>query len=143
MNIQIINGPNLNFLGQRQPDVYGSQSFEDYLHLLKDEYPDVSFVYFQSNIEGEIINKIQSLYNNSIDGLILNAGGYSHTSVAIHDALILLKVPFVEVHISNIYKREEFRHTLLLAPLAYGCITGFGLYGYNMAVTALKTAHTK
>ena len=136
MKLIIINGPNLNLLGVREPEVYGGESFESYFEKLKTQFPGVELSYFQSNIEGEIVNKIHET-GFSHDGIIINAGGYSHTSVAIRDALAAVSAPAVEVHISNVFAREEFRHTLLLAPVCRGCISGFGLRGYTMAVESL------
>jgi 3-dehydroquinate dehydratase-2 len=136
MKIGIINGPNLNLLGKREPDKYGSLSFEDYLASLKAFYPFVEFDYFQSNIEGEIINKIHDK-GFSCDGIILNAGGYTHTSVAIADAIASVRTPVVEVHITNIAAREEFRHTSLIAGSCAGSISGFGLDSYRLAVEAI------
>ena len=133
MKLIIINGPNLNLLGKREPEVYGNESFESYFEKLKKRFLDVELFYFQSNIEGEIVDKIQEV-GFSYDGIIINAGGYSHTSVAIRDALAAVTTPAVEVHISNVFAREEFRHTLLLAPVCRACVTGFGLKGYAMAV---------
>ena len=136
MEITIINGPNLNLLGKREPEKYGKQSFEDYLVSLQSEYPEVVFSYFQSNVEGEIINKIHEI-GFSCDGIILNAGGYTHTSVAISDAIASVKTPVVEVHITNIAAREEFRHTSLIAGSCAGSISGFGLDSYRLAVEAI------
>ena len=133
MKICIINGPNLNLLGQREPGVYGSESFEIYLEALKKKYPAIELTYYQSNIEGEIINKIQE-FGFSADGLILNAGGYTHTSVAIGDAVKAIKTPVVEVHVSNIHAREEFRHISMISAGMKGVITGFGLDSYRLAV---------
>ena len=138
MKIQIINGPNLNLLGKREPEVYGSKTFDVFYDELKKRFPQVSFDYYQSNIEGEIINKLQEVGFSS-DAIILNAGAYTHTSIAIHDAIASIKTPVVEVHISNIYAREEFRHTSLITSKCAGLITGFGMEGYAMAVQwALK-----
>lgn len=134
--IQIINGPNLNLLGKREPDVYGSQTFEAYFETLKKKFPDVELHYYQSNVEGELINKIHEV-GFSFDGIILNAGAYTHTSVAIHDAIGGIKTPTVEVHISNVYAREEFRHKSLITSKCIGMITGFGMEGYAMAVQFL------
>jgi 3-dehydroquinate dehydratase-2 len=134
MKIQIINGPNLNLLGRREPSVYGNQSFEDFLEGLRTRFPDITLDYFQSNVEGEIINKLHDV-GFSYDGIIINAGAYTHTSVAIHDAIGSIKTPVVEVHISNIHAREEFRHTSLITSKCAGMLTGFGLEGYAMAVT--------
>ena len=136
MTIEIINGPNLNLLGRREPEKYGHSSFEDYLSVLKSRYPDVIFEYFQSNIEGEIINEIQKS-DFSSDGIILNAGGYTHTSVSITDAIAAVKTVVIEVHITNISAREEFRHTSLIGRNCAGSISGFGLDGYRLAVEAL------
>lgn len=132
MKIQIINGPNLNLLGKREPEVYGSKTFDTYFEELKKRFPKVEFSYYQSNVEGEIINKLQET-GFSFDGIILNAGAYTHTSIAIHDAIASIKAPVVEVHISNIYAREEFRHTSLITSKCAGLITGFGMDGYAMA----------
>ena len=129
----IINGPNLNLLGVREPAVYGSRRFEDYLHELRERFPDAEIEYYQSNIEGEIIDRLQSV-GFSYDGIVLNAGGYSHTSVAIHDAISAISAPVIEVHISNIYAREEYRRHSLLSDACRGVICGLGLDGYRMAV---------
>lgn len=136
MKIEIINGPNLNLLGKREPEKYGNRSFDDYLVSLQSEYPEVIFSYFQSNVEGEIINKIHEKGFSS-DGIVLNAGGYTHTSVAIADAIASVKTPVVEVHITNIAAREEFRHTSLIARSCAGSISGFGLDSYRLAVEAI------
>jgi len=136
MKIQIINGPNLNLLGKREPEKYGSVTFEDYLESLKKTFPDVTLDYFQSNIEGEIINRIHET-GFSYDGIILNPGGYTHTSVSIADAVSSVKTPVVEVHITNVASREEFRHRSLVGRYCSGSITGFGLDGYRLAVEAL------
>ena len=130
MKILIINGPNLNLLGKRDPQIYGNESFEIYLEELKLR-TTVHLDYFQSNTEGEIINCLQ---DSAHDGIILNAGGYTHTSVAIRDCIDAIQVPVVEVHISNISAREEFRHTSLISPVAAGCIFGFGMKSYELAV---------
>ena len=130
MKILIINGPNLNLLGKREPQIYGNQSFEIYLEELKSK-TTIDLDYFQSNIEGEIINSLQT---SNHDGIIINAGGYTHTSVAIRDCISGINLPVVEVHISNITSREEFRHTSLISPVAIGCVFGFGLKGYEMAL---------
>ena len=137
MKLQIINGPNLNLLGVREPEVYGFSSFEDYLQELILRFPDVEFHYFQSNVEGEIINKIHET-GFSFDGIILNAGAYTHTSIAIHDAIKGIKTPVIEVHISNVHARESFRHHSLIAGACKGVIAGFGLDGYRLAVENLK-----
>lgn len=130
MKLLIVNGPNLNLIGQREEEIYGNQSFDDYFNALKAE-KTVDLEYFQSNVEGELINALQ---NSRHDGIILNAGGYTHTSVALRDCIAAIKVPVIEVHISNITAREEFRHTSLISPVAVGCIFGFGLKSYDLAV---------
>ena len=129
----IINGPNLNLLGKREPEVYGNQTFEDYFLFLKSKYPSVEMDYFQSNIEGELIDKIQEV-GFSYDGIILNAAAYTHTSVGIGDAIKAIETPVIEVHISNTYSREEFRHTSFISPVAKGVILGFGLQSYDLAI---------
>jgi 3-dehydroquinate dehydratase II len=136
MHVTIINGPNLNLLGKREPEKYGTSSFEDYLLTLKSRFPAIVFDYFQSNVEGEIINEIQKSGFKS-DGIILNAGGYTHTSVAITDAIAAVKSPVIEVHITNISAREEFRHTSLIGRSCKGTISGFGLDSYRLAVEAV------
>ena len=136
MKIQIINGPNLNLLGKREPETYGSESFEAYFEKLKSRFPTSSLDYFQSNVEGEIINVLHEK-GFSYGGIILNAGAYTHTSVAIHDAIAAIKTPVVEVHISNIYAREEFRHKSLITSKCAGLITGFGMEGYALAIQYL------
>jgi 3-dehydroquinate dehydratase II len=136
MLIEIINGPNLNLLGIREPEKYGHSSFEDYLEVLKSRYPAISFKYYQSNIEGEIINEIQKSGFSS-DGIILNAGGYTHTSVSITDSIASVSAPVIEVHITNISAREEFRHTSLIGRSCTGSISGFGMDSYRLAVEAL------
>jgi 3-dehydroquinate dehydratase II len=130
--ILILNGPNLNLLGKREPEIYGNKSFEDYCVDLKPIYPDFDLHYFQTNHEGEIIDRIQEA---NWDGIVLNAGGYTHTSVAIRDAISSVKTPVVEVHISNITKRESFRHESLIAPVCVGCVFGFGLDSYRIALS--------
>lgn len=130
MKILIINGPNLNLLGQRDPQMYGSQTFEDYFSELKSTVA-CELDYFQSNIEGELINQLQQ---SNADGIILNAGGYTHTSVAIRDCIEAITTPVIEVHISNIAKRESFRHESMISPVCVGCIFGFGVKGYELAV---------
>ncbi|HLP74232.1 MAG TPA: type II 3-dehydroquinate dehydratase [Bacteroidales bacterium] len=137
MKITVINGPNLNLLGKREPEKYGKMTFGDYFEILKSRFPDVSFSYFQSNVEGELINVIQQA-GFVEDGIILNAGGYTHTSVAIADAIASVKAPVIEVHITNIASREEFRHTSIIGRSCAGSITGFGLDSYRLAVEALK-----
>jgi 3-dehydroquinate dehydratase-2 len=135
MKIQIINGPNLNLLGVREPAIYGSASIEDYLETLKNRYPSVELAYYQSNVEGEIINRIQAV-GFCVDGIILNAGAYTHTSIAIHDAIKAVQAPVVEVHISNVHAREEFRRRSLIAAACKGVIAGFGLDSYRLALEA-------
>lgn len=142
MKILILNGPNLNLQGRRDTGVYGSQTFESYFEALKANYPSVEFGYFQSNIEGELIDAVQQA-DGVYDGVVLNAGGYTHTSVALRDAVSAVSVPVVEVHISSILAREEFRHTSLLAPVAAGSIMGFGLNSYRLGVYALLTGAEK
>jgi 3-dehydroquinate dehydratase-2 len=139
MKIQIINGPNLNLLGKREPGIYGSSSFDEYLPQLQQKYPDVQIDYFQSNVEGELINKMQEV-GFSYDGIVLNAGAYTHTSVALQDCIRSLKSPVIEVHISNVHKREEFRHKSLISCACLGVICGFGLDSYRLAIEALKAA---
>lgn len=133
MNISIINGPNLNLLGTREPDVYGNQTFKQYFRELKTIFPQVEFHYFQSNVEGELINEMQRI-GFTHDGIILNPGGYTHTSVALGDAIAAITTPVVEVHISNIFGREEFRKLSHISAKAKGVISGFGLKGYALAV---------
>lgn len=133
--ITIINGPNLNLLGKREVSVYGNESFEDFFENLKKSYPEVELKYLQSNVEGTIIDFLQQ--ENGKDGIILNAAGYTHTSVSIADAVRAIDSPVVEVHISNIFAREEFRHTSLIAPHCKGSIIGLGLNGYKLAIDAL------
>ncbi len=133
MKIQIINGPNLNLLGVREKSIYGDCSFEDYLKILREKYAIIEIDYFQSNVEGEIINKLHEV-GFSYDGIILNGGGYTHTSVAIADAIAGINTVVVEVHISNIYAREEFRHISLSGKNCRGVLTGFGLDGYRLAL---------
>jgi 3-dehydroquinate dehydratase II len=133
MKLYIINGPNLNLLGIREKDIYGGESFNDYLEKLRETFPSVRIDYFQSNVEGEIINKLHEA-GFSYDGIILNAGGYTHTSVAIGDAVKAIKTPVVEVHISNVYAREEYRHHSFLSKNCKGVIVGFGLDSYKLAV---------
>jgi len=131
MKIAIINGPNLNLLGSRESQIYGTQTFENYLDSLRLKHPNVDFEYFQSNVEGELINFLQK---SNADGIILNGGGYSHTSVALRDCISSISLPIIEVHISNIAGRESFRHESLLSPVCVGCIFGFGLQGYELAL---------
>jgi len=136
MKIQIINGPNLNLLGKREPEKYGPETFEDRLGTLRKLFPAITFDYFQSNIEGEIINKLHET-GFSYDGIVLNPGGYTHTSVSIADAVASVKSPVIEVHITNIAAREEFRHDSLVGRYCAGSLSGFGLDGYRLAVEAL------
>ena len=133
MHLLILNGPNLNLLGQREPEVYGNQSFDSYFDELKLQFPMVQLDYFQSNVEGEIINKLQEV-GFSYDGIILNAGAYTHTSVAISDCLKAITSPVIEVHISNTFSRETFRHQSYISPNAKGVIIGFGLNSYALAI---------
>ena len=136
MKIQIINGPNLNLLGTREPGIYGSSSFDQYLPQLQARYPNIEIAYYQSNIEGELINKMQEI-GFSCDGIVLNAGAYTHTSVALHDCIRSLKCPVIEVHISNVHQREAFRHHSFISSACKGVICGFGLDSYRLAVEAL------
>jgi 3-dehydroquinate dehydratase-2 len=133
MKLAIINGPNLNLLGTRETTVYGNQTFEEYYKTLKDKFKNVELTYYQSNVEGELINKLQEL-GFTYDGIILNAGGYTHTSVALRDAIAAIKTPVIEVHISNVYAREDFRHNSLIASKCKGSISGFGLDSYRLAI---------
>ncbi len=137
MQIHIINGPNLNLLGTREPGIYGSSSFETYLPKLRERYPDIKIDYYQSNIEGELINKMQQV-GFSCDGIVLNAGAYTHTSIALHDCIRSLKAPVIEVHISNVHQREEFRHHSMISSACKGVICGFGLDSYRLAIEALR-----
>ncbi len=134
--IQIINGPNLNLLGKREPSVYGNQSFETYLEELKLLFPETQLDYFQSNTEGSLIDKIQEV-GFSYDGIVLNGGAYTHTSIAIADAIRSISVPVIEVHISNVFKREDFRHHSYLSDACKGCIVGFGMDSYRLAIDAI------
>ncbi|MFM7218458.1 MAG: type II 3-dehydroquinate dehydratase [Bacteroidota bacterium] len=136
MRFLIINGPNLNLLGSREPSIYGSRSFEDYSEELKDLFPLVELAFFQSNVEGELINALHGAIG-TVDGILLNAGGYSHTSVALADAVKAIGLPVVEVHISNIHAREEFRQVSLTARSCIGVVSGFGLTSYRLALEAL------
>lgn len=137
MALHIVNGPNLNLLGQREPEKYGHASFESYLETLRDTFPELELLHFQSNVEGELINHLHDVGFSS-DGIVLNAGGYTHTSVALRDAVAAIPAPVVEVHITNIHAREEFRHTSLLSPVCHGVICGLGLEGYAAAIRSLK-----
>lgn len=138
MRIQIINGPNLNLLGKREPDIYGNEGFESYLEALRRRYPDDELLYYQSNVEGELINCIHEVGFGDVDGIVLNAGAYTHTSIALHDALRGIQVPAIEVHISNVHRREPFRHHSMISAACMGVICGFGLDSYRLAIEALK-----
>ncbi len=133
MKIIIINGPNINLLGKRETEIYGNQSFDEYFSFLQNEYSSIELIHFQSNIEGEIIDKIQEI-GYSYDGIILNAAAYTHTSIGIGDAIKAITAPVIEVHISNTFSREEFRHTSFISPNAKGVILGFGLKSYELAI---------
>lgn len=133
MQLIIINGPNLNLLGKRETSIYGDLTFEEFFGQLEKKFPQIDLEYYQSNIEGELINKIQEV-GFTFDGIILNAGGYTHTSVALRDSIAAIKTPVIEVHISNIFAREEFRHTSLIAPKCKGSISGFGMDSYRLAI---------
>ena len=137
MTIQIINGPNLNLLGVREPDVYGCTSFDDFLPRLRACFPDVQIDYFQSNIEGELINKLQAV-GFQCDGIVLNAGAYTHTSIALADCIRAISAPVVEVHISNVHQREAFRHQSMIAAACRGVICGLGLDSYRLAIESFK-----
>ena len=136
MKIQIINGPNINLLGKREPGIYGARSFEDYFMELKSRYPEVEFEYYQSNVEGEMINKLHEV-GFDYEGIVLNAGAYTHTSIALQDAIRAISSPVIEVHISNVHQREEFRHKSMISCACVGVICGFGLDSYRLAVEAL------
>ena len=136
MKLQIINGPNISLLGKREPSIYGEESFESCLTRLKRLYPDIQLEYFQSNIEGEMINKIHEV-GFSYDGIILNAGAYTHTSIALQDAIRAITTPVIEVHISNVHTREEFRHKSMISCACLGVICGFGLDSYRLGIEAL------
>ncbi len=136
MKILIINGPNLNLLGRREPGIYGSMSFEDYLPQLREHYPMVELSYYQSNVEGELINKLQE-EGFTCDGIVLNAGAYTHTSIALHDCIRSIASPVIEVHISNVHQRESFRHHSMISSACRGVICGFGLDSYRLAIEAL------
>lgn len=139
MKILILNGPNLNLLGRREPGVYGSRGFDDYYQELRQRYPSVELTYFQSNIEGELINKLHEV-GFDFDGVVFNAGAYTHTSVALQDAIRAVKTPVVEVHISNVHQREEFRHKSMISCACKGVICGFGLDSYRLAIEALMAS---
>jgi 3-dehydroquinate dehydratase-2 len=136
MNIQIINGPNLNLLGVREKSIYGNTNFDTYLEELRERYANITINYYQSNVEGEIINKLHEI-GFSYDGIVMNAGAYTHTSIAIADAIAAINTPVIEVHISNVHKREEFRHTSMLAANCKGVIAGFGMDSYRLAIENL------
>ena len=136
MKVIIINGPNLNLLGKREPEVYGNQSFDDYFKTLQNQFPSLTLDYFQSNIEGELIDKIQQVGFN-YDGIVLNAAAYTHTSIGIGDAVKAISTPVIEVHISNTFSRESFRHQSFISPNAKGIIIGFGLKSYELALQSL------
>ena len=142
MRIQIINGPNINLLGKREPSIYGSVTFENYLSGLRKAYIDIEIGYFQSNIEGELIDCIQQT-GFEVDGIILNAGAYTHTSIALQDAIRSVTAPVIEVHISNVHSRESFRHVSMIANACKGVICGFGLHSYRLALEALTLPDTQ
>lgn len=137
MKIEIINGPNLNLLGKREPGIYGNEGFDEYLAQLRKRFPDIDLGYYQSNCEGQLIDRIHDA-GFEADGIVLNAGAYTHTSVALHDAILAVKAPVIEVHISNVHKREEFRHRSMISSACMGIICGFGLDSYRLAVEALR-----
>lgn len=137
MRIQIINGPNINLLGKREPGIYGNTSMEEYLETLRAKHADVQIDYFQSNIEGELIDKLHEV-GFDYDGIVLNAGAYTHTSIALQDAIRAITSPVVEVHISNVHTREEFRHKSMISCACMGVICGFGMNSYNLSIEALK-----
>ena len=136
MKIQIINGPNINLLGKREPSIYGAVTFEDYLKTLRASYPDIEIAYYQSNVEGEMINKIHEV-GFDVDGIVMNAGAYTHTSIALQDAIRAVSSPVIEVHISNVHARESFRHVSMIACACLGVICGFGLHSYRLGIEAL------
>ncbi|MDO4930206.1 MAG: type II 3-dehydroquinate dehydratase [Bacteroidales bacterium] len=137
MKILIMNGPNLNLLGQREPGIYGSGTMDDCLAALRQRYPSVELLYYQSNVEGFLIDRLQQAMTEGVDGVVLNAGAYTHTSVALHDAIRAVKFPVIEVHISNVHQREEFRHHSMISPACRGVICGFGLDSYRLGVEAI------
>lgn len=137
MKILIMNGPNLNRLGKREPGIYGAQTMEAFLEQLRAEFPEVEIAYFQSNVEGFLIDRIQAAAEDGTEGIVFNAGAYTHTSVALHDAIRSVDIPVVEVHISNVHQREEFRHRSLIASACRGVICGFGMNSYRLALLAL------
>lgn len=136
MKILVLNGPNINLIGKREPGIYGAQNIEEYYHELKTQYPEIEFEYYQSNIEGELIDKIQER-GFSYDGIVFNAGAYTHTSIALQDAIRAVNSPVVEVHISNVMQREDFRHKSMISAACKGTIMGFGLDSYRLAIEAL------
>lgn len=138
MKILIMNGPNLNLLGRREPGIYGHTAMEGYVETLRRRYPDVELAYYQSNVEGFLIDRLQAAIEDGTDGVVLNAGAYTHTSVALHDAIRSVDFPVVEVHISNVHRREEFRHRSLIAPACAGVVCGFGMDSYRLAIEALR-----
>lgn len=138
MKILILNGPNLNLLGEREPGIYGTGTMDDVMQMLRENFPYIDFDYYQSNIEGELIDRLQAARLDGTDGIVFNAGAYTHTSVALHDCIRSIDKPVVEVHISNVAQREEFRHTSLIAAACVGTITGFGIDSYRLAVEAIK-----
>jgi len=138
IKIAIINGPNLNLLGKREPGIYGNQSFEEYFHILQKDYPQVEFIYFQSNHEGALIDKIQE-FGFEYDGIVLNAGGYTHTSIALHDCIKAVTTPVIEVHISDIRKREAFRHVSMIEAACKKTFAGYGMESYRMGIEAILT----
>ena len=140
MKILILNGPNINLLGKREPGIYGSRGFEDYYNELQQRFPDIEMEYFQSNVEGELITKIQQAGFDS-DGIVFNAGAYTHTSIGLQDAIRAIPAPVIEVHISNVMKREEYRHVSMISCACLGTITGFGLDSYRLAIEALAEHH--
>ena len=141
MKILIVNGPNLNLLGRREPGIYGGKSFDDYLPSLRAKYPDTEIDYYQSNVEGELINRMQAAGFGEVGGIVLNAGAYTHTSIALHDCIRSLTVPVIEVHISNVHQREPFRHHSMISSACKGVICGFGLDSYRLAVEAFRESY--
>lgn len=139
MKILIMNGPNLNKLGEREPGIYGSENMQSCLDALRCRYPDDEIMYYQSNVEGYLIDRLQQAAYEGVEGVVLNAGAYTHTSIALHDCIRSLRCPVVEVHISNVHRREEFRHHSYLSPVCLGVICGFGLDSYRLGVEALKS----
>lgn len=142
MKIQIINGPNINLLGKREPSIYGDVTFEDYFETLRNDYPEIELDYYQSNVEGEMINKIHEV-GFDVNGIVLNAGAYTHTSIALQDAIRAVTSPVIEVHISNVHSRESFRHVSMISCACVGVICGFGLQSYKLAVEALVLSKNK